>query len=119
MTMSKLIIIAWTALCIWNGWHAINNPTPAPPDDAIMIVFMTLVIWGVVVIPVSLIGLLFKRATPSSAVHSVARPRRIGLLEISLVAGFLVGVAWFFTRQYQGPIPQSRCTSADVSSGCY
>jgi hypothetical protein len=62
--------------------------------------------WSIVVIPVSLVGLLFRRATPSSAVHSVARPRRIGLLEISLVAGFLVIVWLAVTHQNKEHLSQ-------------
>ena len=57
--MTKIIIILWTLLCAWVLYEATAD---APDVEIAPIFLMQLVMWGAGVMPVALIGLLFRRS---------------------------------------------------------
>ena len=52
----KAIILSWTAICAWVLYIAISDY-----GANTMLVFYQLLIWGAGIVPVALIGLLFKK----------------------------------------------------------
>ena len=56
--ITKTILVLWTLLCGVVLYNSINDVA----EFATGLVFMQLIVWGVVVVPVALIGLVFKRS---------------------------------------------------------
>jgi hypothetical protein len=82
--ISKSIIVMWSLICGWVLFKALSD---AGPGYATEIIFYQILIWGAVVVPTALIGLLFKRNSrynapmaykpePKSKLTDAERPKR-------------------------------------------
>jgi hypothetical protein len=64
--ISKIIIVAWSLFCAVNFFTGIHNLSVNHLDNNFALVFallFNLVLWGLIVVPTAVIGMLFKRKT--------------------------------------------------------
>jgi hypothetical protein len=59
--ITKSIIVVWSLICVAVFVRSISLPTPASQGVVIDTVFVVIVVWAAVVVPVALIGLLFRK----------------------------------------------------------
>jgi hypothetical protein len=57
---SKTIIVLWSIICVVVLYMVFTDPTHRV-TDVVTQMFVHLIVWSAVVIPVALIGILFKR----------------------------------------------------------
>jgi hypothetical protein len=58
--LSKTIIVLWSIICVVVLYMVFTDPTHQV-TDVVTQMFVHLLVWSAVVIPVALIGILFKR----------------------------------------------------------
>jgi len=70
--ITQYIIIFWTLACVWGFFFSLNNlfmiqnmiENIGPKDiAAVVMIIMWLSLWSFIVVPVALIGILFKKSS--------------------------------------------------------
>jgi hypothetical protein len=58
--ITKAIIILWTMLIAWNCIDALYRANSHDGGYLLLLILIQILTWGVVIVPVALIGMLFK-----------------------------------------------------------
>lgn len=106
--MAKLVVIGWSIFCLWGALYGLNEISEKfdIEDDAVAFgaslgLFFWMILWGVVVVPTALMGMLFRSKTEEAgnqaytgqktipsrpSLDRSASPRRVGISSSKAVA---------------------------------
>jgi hypothetical protein len=63
VSVAKVIIVLWSLLILWNWVSGMHNIGSSNELGLVMAFIINAFLWGIVVVPTALIGMLFKKAS--------------------------------------------------------